>query len=66
MLEADITSTKIEFSEELEQMRNEVKDPQKEFDERFNKLGVQMEKLNKDWHLERDFPKNKGPRKFDQ
>jgi hypothetical protein len=66
MLEVDITSTKIKFSEELEQMHNEVKDPQKEFDERFNKLGVQMEKLNKDWHLERDFPKNESPRKFDQ
>jgi hypothetical protein len=66
MLEADITSTKIGFSEELEQIRNEVKDPQKEFEERVSKLEVQMEKLNKDWHLERDLPKNEGPRKFGQ
>jgi hypothetical protein len=48
MLEADITSTKIGFSEELEQIRNEFKDPKKEFEERVSKLEAQMEKLNKD------------------
>ena len=66
MIEDDITSTKIGFSEELEQISKEVKDPKKEFEDRVSKLEVQMEKLNKDWHLERDLPKNKGPGKFGQ
>ena len=64
MLEADITSTKIWFPEELEQICTEFKDRKKEFKERVSKLEAQMEKLNKDRQLEWDFPKNEGPRKF--
>jgi hypothetical protein len=66
MLEADITSTKIGFTKELEQVRTEFKDWKKEFKEQVSKLEAQMEKLNKDRQLEWDFPKNEGPRKFGQ
>jgi hypothetical protein len=42
MIEADITSTKIGFSEELEHLCKEFKDPKKELEERVNKLEEQM------------------------
>jgi hypothetical protein len=66
ILEADITTTKLRFSEELGQIRQEHKDPKKEFEEQVNKLESQMEKLNQDWQLERGFPKKEAPRKFGQ
>jgi hypothetical protein len=50
----------------MEQICNEVKDPNKEFEERVSKLEAQMENLNKDWHLEWDLSKNEGLRKFGQ
>jgi hypothetical protein len=63
MIEDDITTTRIGFLEDLEHICKEVKDPKKEFKERVSKLEAQMEKMNKDWHLEQDLPKNEGPRK---
>lgn len=66
MLEADITTTKFGFLEELGQIRQEHKDPKKEFEEQVSKLESQMEKLNQDWPLERGLPKMEAPRKFGQ
>jgi hypothetical protein len=58
--------TKIVFTEAMDQIRHEHKDPKKEFEARVLKLESQMEKLNQDWQLERGLPKKEAPRKFGQ
>lgn len=49
-LEADITTTKIGFAEELEKLHKELKNPQQEFDERMEQLEAKMAQLNSNWN----------------
>jgi cell division protein ZapA (FtsZ GTPase activity inhibitor) len=48
-LEADITTTNIGFTEELDKLHKELKNPQQEFEERIDQLEEKMAQLNSDW-----------------
>ena len=48
-LKVDITTTKIGFSEELDKLHKELKNPQHEFEERMDQLEAKMAQLNSDW-----------------
>jgi hypothetical protein len=64
MLDADITKTKNVFTEAVDQVQHEHKDPKEEFETRVLKLETQMEKLTLNWQLERDLPQKEVPRNF--
>jgi predicted RNase H-like nuclease (RuvC/YqgF family) len=49
-LEADITTTKIGFSEELDKLHKELKNPQQEFEDRMDQLEAKMAQLNRNWN----------------
>ena len=48
-LEANITATKIGFTEEIDKLHKELKNPQQEFEERIDQLEAKMAQLNNDW-----------------
>jgi chromosome segregation ATPase len=54
-LEADISTTKIGFTEELGKLHKELKNPKEEFEERISQLEVKMSQLNNEWKQD---PKN--------
>jgi len=49
-LEVDITMTKIGFTEEMDKLHKELKNPQQEFDERMEELEAKMAQLNSNWN----------------
>jgi hypothetical protein len=65
MLDEDITKTKNVFTEAMDQIRHEHKDPKKELETRVLKLETQMEKLNPGLATQAGLPKKEAPRKFD-
>ena len=64
MLDEDITKTKNVFTEALDQVQHEHKDPKEKFETRVLKLETQMAELTLNWHLERDPPPKEVPRNF--
>ena len=54
-LEANMSTTKIGFTEELGKLHKELKNPKEEFEERISQLEVKMSQLNNEWKQD---PKN--------
>jgi hypothetical protein len=48
-LEQDLTSVKIDFSEELDKLHQELKSPEEKFDDRIGELESKRSKLNLEW-----------------